>query len=400
LTHLAGALSVLALAASPANAVTFVLTNTGGAEVGTQARAGFDLAAAYWSSVLTNNVTINLNIGFRTLGTGILGSTGSTSSVNFNSQVYNALANAATSEVDRRAVTSLQPLGVSTTYGLNVLTMTTNAFNAAGTGYVDTATRRDNDGSINNVAVAVNTSVDKALGITTDANGRAINYALADGSITFSNTFNFDFDPLDGVASNAYDFVGVATHEIGHALGFRSGVDTYDAYTSPGATNVRAGALEGSVVGTEFDYWRYTADGKLDWSTQGDPYFSIDGGASQVLGDSLLSKGVSNGDGRQASHWLDSAAGLPQLGILDPTSGLGQMQEITALDLAAFDALGWTTSVDALANPGYRFSTADIYRSFAAAVPEPGTWAQMVLGVGLMGGSLRYRRRRTAVRFA
>jgi hypothetical protein len=70
-----GALSAAALLAAPTQAATFVLTNTGGAEVGTQARKGFDLATAYWSSVLTNDVAINLNIGFRSLGTGILGST-------------------------------------------------------------------------------------------------------------------------------------------------------------------------------------------------------------------------------------------------------------------------------------------------------------------------------------
>ena len=395
-----GIAMAVALAASPAQAVTFALNDTGGAAEGTLARQGFDLATAYWSSVLTNNVTINLNIGFRALGPGVLGSTGSGTSVNFNSQVYNALADAATSSVDQAAVTSLHPLGVSTTYGLNTLGVTANALNAAGNGYLDSATRYDNDGSINNVAIAVNTSVDKALGITTDANGRAINYAAADGSITFSNAFNFDFDPTDGISSSAYDFIGVAIHEIGHALGFRSGVDSYDSYTSPGSASTRAGALEGSVVGTSLDLFRYTGDGKLDWSTQGTPYFSIDGGKTQLFGDSLFSAGVANGDGRQASHWKDSVAGVPQLGILDPTSGLGQMQAITALDIAAFDAIGWTTSFDALTAPNYRFSTAGVYSTFAASVPELATWLQLVIGFGLLGTALRHQRRRTVGSFA
>lgn len=34
------------------------------------------------------------------------------------------------------------------------------------------------------------------------------------------------------------------------------------------------------------------------------------------------------------------------------------------------------------------------------AVPEPATWALMILGFGAVAGALRYRRRETAVRFA
>ena len=43
-------------------------------------------------------------------------------------------------------------------------------------------------------------------------------------------------------------------------------------------------------------------------------------------------------------------------------------------------------------------STATIYRQFATAVPEPATWGMMILGFGLVGGSLR--RRKTKVSFA
>lgn len=36
----------------------------------------------------------------------------------------------------------------------------------------------------------------------------------------------------------------------------------------------------------------------------------------------------------------------------------------------------------------------------AAAVPEPTTWAMMVIGFGMIGGAIRYRKGRKTVRFA
>ena len=35
-----------------------------------------------------------------------------------------------------------------------------------------------------------------------------------------------------------------------------------------------------------------------------------------------------------------------------------------------------------------------------AGVPEPGTWAMMLLGFGVVGGAMRYRRRKTTISYA
>ena len=385
-----------ALTPTSAQAVRFNLIDTGGTGQFTQARIGFEAAAFYWSSVFTDDVTVNLRIGFEQLAPNVLGSAQSTTSINFTSQVYGALLNDITSTGDISGVSNLNPLRPSLNFGeVSNLVMTTNALNATGTGYLDTATRVDNNDSGNNNALGVNTSVDKALGITTDLFGNAIDPNAADGTIRFSNQFAFDFDPRDGITAGSFDFVGVAIHEIGHVLGFRSGVDTYDAFTAPGSANTRTGALENIALGTVFDLYRYSAEGRLDWSTQNTPFFSITGGASQVFGNSLLSTGVRNGDGRQASHHKDAAAGQPQLGVLDPTSGRGQEQEVTALDLVAFDVIGWDVNFDPLQNPNYRRGSGDIFREFriAAGIPEPATWGMMILGVGMVGGAMRQRRR-------
>ena len=63
--------------------------------------------------------------------------------------------------------------------------------------------------------------------------------------------------------------------------------------------------------------------------------FSLDGCATSL---GTFSTGVVHGDGRQASHWKDNLG----LGIMDPTAGTGELLTVTALDLTAFDAIGWT----------------------------------------------------------
>ncbi len=48
---------------------------------------------------------------------------------------------------------------------------------------------------------------------------------------------------------------------------------------------------------------------------------------------------------------------------------------------------------------GYSFDTTGLGLSISA-VPEPATWAMMILGFGFIGGAMRYGKRRSTVRFA
>ena len=114
------------------------------------------------------------------------------------------------------------------------------------------------------------------------------------------------------------------------ALGFVSGVDTVDAYIG-NATN-----LDNFAIYSTLDMFRYSAAGTLNLAAGSAGYFSLDGGTTNL---GLFSTGSFHGDGRQASHWKDNLG----LGIMDPTANpAGQINTPSALDLVAFDVIGWT----------------------------------------------------------
>ena len=206
----------------------------------------------------------------------------------------------------------------------------------------------------NNRFLDVNRANAKALGLLAGAD------AGVDATITFNSAFLFDFDTSDGITG--HDFVGVAIHEIGHSLGFVSGVDVVDAAVD-GVTGVKAPFdapfdVDQFAVYSVLDMFRYSADGSLNLAFGGTPYFSIDGGTTSL---GTFSTGSRNGDGRQASHWKDSLG----LGIMDPTFAAGELGVVSGLDLQAFDVIGYTL------------------------IPEP------AIGLlGVIGGLMLIRRRR------
>jgi hypothetical protein len=364
-------LATVACAAPAAAAPTFILNDTGGVGLGTQARSGFEAAAALWAARFTDNVTIRLDVGFKQLGTGILGSTGSSRSDVAYSSVRSALTNDRSSATDNTAVASLG----------NTLSFLSNEAGNCSTGAgcrAISATSRtiDNDNTRDNNWLSVNTANQKALGLRGD-NGSA------DGSITFSNQFSWDFDRSNGITSGAFDFVGVAAHEIGHALGFVSGVDLVDS-------NIGARGLDGIAWGTVLDLFRYQ-NGIRDWTVGGAPCISVDSGRTCV---GALSTGVKNGDGRQASHWKDNLG----LGIMDPTAAPGELVKITTNDLTAFDAIGWNLAQGAAGLVQWGTNTAFTSGYIAhenvgpALVPSPAAAGLIALGLGFLA-----TRRRRAV---
>lgn len=320
-----------------------------------QAQQGFQAAAARWSNLLHDNVTINLTVGFNALSGGILGQAGTAQNFYSYSTVRNALAADATSAADATAVTHL-PGG--STFNMLINRTSDNPHGAgSATPYLD------NDGGANNKTLHIADAEAKALGLAITPQTLSGCIGTCDGFIQFNSNFNFDFNPNNGTDANAFDFVGVAAHEIGHTLGFISGVDILDGNSPPynGPFNDNQ-----FVYVSALDMFRYStlssAQGVIDWTADNRAkYFSLDG---TTMGPQFAT-GVNFGDGRQASHWKDDIF----IGLMDPTAGLGETLHITANDTRAMDVIGWNV----------------------AAVPEPSGWA--MLGAGMLVMTARRRGR-------
>ncbi len=265
--------------ASPAAALTFNLTQIQGDTLTASESSAFQTAAAAWSAVFTDPVTVNVNIGFRDLGTSgtggaILGATSPDFVTPMSYAAFEARYIAdKRSAADAQAAASLP----STVPG--------------GT-------------------VELTSSQARALGFTTSAG--------PDGSIEFTSNSAIQFaDTRAALNGGNYDLIGIAEHEIAHLLGFDSSIDG------------------GGSIKTVLDLFRYTAPTTPSFQAGQSAYFSLNGGTASIASFSV------GGSGQyQASHWLQGTGSLMDPAV---TAGHEQSitpLDITALDVLGYDVAG------------------------------------------------------------
>jgi hypothetical protein len=268
------------------------------------AKAAFIRAAADWESRIKSPVTIYLNVDY---GPKNFGQNWSSPSV----------------------IGATRTLGLTTNYSSVRSNLILTQSNGAETGLYSllpgSAIATDAGSSD---TMLVNVSLARALGFL-DANADLSN---ARQRIGFNSAFQFDFNPADGISPNLTDFQSVATHEIGHALGF----DT---------TNGEGGAPPRLAL---WDLFRFRP-GVSDFTNT--LRITTIGGGAQIFYAGGAELGLSTGgpsgvttgggDGEQSSHWkADEKSGI-YIGIMDPTIGAGDHEDITANDVNALNFMGY-----------------------------------------------------------
>ncbi len=329
-------LAAISCSTLPAQALNFNFTY--GLGVTNQQKEATELAGNIWSDRLADPVTVNIHVEMvdnSELPTNVIGGAIPFFETNYNyNDFYNKLQLDKSSTDDDTAVASLDS-GSSW-----------SAWNSS---------QLDQFDQIN----------------MTRANAKAIGAisgddSTLDGFILMNNlngtAANWQYDYLSsGVGSNQLDFTSVMIHEIGHALGFVSSVDSYTyaefaangSYTS---TNGRNQIMHMTAETDRFkDHWttmdmfRYhkvtgASQRGVWYGTNGwNQYLSLDGGTtSLVIFESGADTRINSASGYQASHYLNSS----NAGIMDPVLELDTRRYLdpNSIDIRFFDAIGWDKS--------------------------------------------------------
>ena len=329
---------------------------------------GLNQAGETWQSVLTDDITIDLNVFAQDLQSSSLGSFNpSRTSVSYRDFVTAISTDAVLSPDDETAISFLPKssdfdLLLNPEFDLLINGTRNHPSGQAGdlTPYVDT------DGDCNNRSIRLTTANAKALGLpSTGTSGCAASpqSVTSDGMLVFNTTTPWDFDPTDGIDPGSFDFVGLATQGLGVTLGMVSGVDVLDfnttSITAPSPVSFDDDVL--SFVSPS-DLFRFSEDSLdlaplnnsqslIDWTTgrtdaQGqdiDKYFSIDGGTTKIAS---FSTGQKFGDGNRASSWKADDLTGTYLGIFEPTPAEGQRLFLTENDRRIMDVTGWDLNPD------------------------------------------------------
>lgn len=297
---------------------------------------GVQQAGWLWGSVLQDDVTVNIDFEFGALSEGYLGGARPDMiKVNYADTV-NQFGLDQTSVDDQSAFANL-PTYENENGELSISRLINGTIDVYGFWHTDNSTKN----------LWLTRANAKSLGLIEGNN------TSADAAIRLSDQINWDFDSSDGVGNQQFDFVSTVVHEIGHTLGFFSGVDILDS-------NVKNGIFlsdEEYDYVTSMDLFRHSRStagrGKIDWTVDSEKeYFSIDGGEKQIASFANGAAALLDPDNFQLSHFK-----VGTQSVMAPTLKQGFQSSISDIDLQLMDAIGWDLSEGSQVNYQNAFNT-------------------------------------------
>ncbi|HKO95919.1 MAG TPA: NF038122 family metalloprotease [Pyrinomonadaceae bacterium] len=273
--------------------------------------AAFQRAAAVWTSRIKTPITIAMNIEY-----GVNRANGQP----FNSSSVLGSTSSGSLGSDYPTIRARLIAGASSAAEANI-------YNALPVTSIPTDTA---SGSV----IEVSRSLTQTLGLV----GPDPDTVVA--TISFNKNFSFDFNPDDGIESGTTDFVAVATHEIGHAIGFTSSAG--EGSSAPMTLWDMYRFRPGTTAGTFQTAQRIMTIGGTQVYFTGQT-FVVNGANTTELGLSTggPAPGAGDGDGRQSSHWKADELTGQYIGIMDPTISSGTLKLPTENDFMALETIGW-----------------------------------------------------------
>lgn len=278
-----------------------------------EAKAAFIRAAARWEALISTPITVIVDVDYGTTRFGSAYSSpnvlGSASSQTLSGELYAGMRSALiarAADSTEAALYAALPVGsVPTDLGSTTRAAATSA----------------NLRALGMIAAVADPTTETGYG--------------SPPSIGFNSAFSFDFNPDDGITAGKTDFDAVAVHEMGHMLGFVSGVGTRELNSTA------------SIAPNTLDLFRFRSGATLGTFATAERILSSGGehkffANRPELGLSTGRPDGTGGDARQASHWKDDSLSGIYIGIMDPNIGSGTRGTMTANDITAFDTFGYT----------------------------------------------------------